>query len=235
MRQADVKRVFLVNRKAKHLFYRLSSRVKLAYAINELDQASAAIETAMGRQKRGFDLAVAVTSLLLLWPLLLVIAIAVKATSNGPVIHWSKRVGQGNRLFEMPKFRTMRNDTPQLATHLLSDPDRYLTPIGSFLRKSSMDELPQLWSVIKGDLTLVGPRPALFNQHDLQAMRTARGIHALVPGITGWAQINGRDEMPIPEKVSLDFEYLQRQTPAFDAEILIKTALKVVAREGVSH
>src|SRR5579863_4918530 len=209
--------------------------MKLPSPIKEPDQASVAIETAMSRQKRGFDLVVAATSLLLLWPLLLVIAIAVKVTSDGPVIHWSKRVGHRNRLFEMPKFRTMRIDAPQLATHLLSDPDRYLTQIGSFLRKSSMDELPQLWSVIKGDLSLVGPRPALFNQYDLLTMRTARGIHALVPGITGWAQINGRDEMPISTKVSLDYEYLKRQTLRFDLQILVKTAMKVALREGVSH
>ncbi len=186
-------------------------------------------------RKRIFDLVAGVALLLFFLPLLLLIALAVKCTSRGPVIHWSKRVGRNNRLFNMPKFRTMRIDTPQVATHLLTNSKTYLTPIGSFLRKSSMDELPQLFSVLRGDLSLVGPRPALFNQDDLIAMRTERGIHSLVPGITGWAQVNGRDEIPVSAKVRCDYEYLQRQSLAFDLKILFQTAITLTARSRVDH
>lgn len=185
--------------------------------------------------KRAFDVFCSVLFIVLFSPLFLVTALAVKMTSKGSILHWSDRVGQHNRIFRMPKFRSMRVDTPQLATHLLSDPSKYLTPIGGFLRKTSLDELPQLFSVLAGDLSLVGPRPALFNQKDLMALRTERGVDALVPGITGWAQINGRDELPIPVKVGLDCEYLQKYSFAFDLKILLMTARKVALREGVSH
>jgi len=171
---------------------------------------------------------------ILLFPLLFV-AFLVCVTSPGPVIYWSDRVGRRNRIFKMPKFRSMRIDTPAVATHLLQNPDQWLTPIGSFLRKSSLDELPQLWTILKGDMSFVGPRPALFNQHDLIALRTDAGIHELLPGLTGWAQINGRDELPIPEKVKLDAEYLKRRTLGFDMWILWLTLLKVLRRDGVSH
>jgi len=163
------------------------------------------------------------------------IALAVKLTSRGPVLYWSDRVGRGNCIFKMPKFRSMRTDAPEVATHLLRDPDAYLTPIGSFLRRSSLDELPQLISVWKGDLSLVGPRPALFNQYDLIALRTESGVHNLVPGITGWAQVNGRDELPIPEKVRLDCEYLRTRSLWLDMKILFLTISKVARHEGVSH
>ena len=168
-------------------------------------------------------------------PLLLLLAIVVKMTSRGPVIFWSQRVGKNNQLFWMPKFRTMLIDTPNVATHLLVGANQYLTPVGSFLRKSSLDELPQLWSVIRGDMSFVGPRPALFNQVDLIDMRTTVGVHCLTPGITGWAQINGRDELALSKKVDFDLEYLQRQNLAFDIQILWLTGLKVFRREGVSH
>lgn len=185
--------------------------------------------------KRAFDLALAVpAALVLLLPIALV-ALAVRFTSPGPALYWSDRVGRHNRLFRMPKFRSMRTDTPAVATHLLDDPARWLTPIGPFLRKSSLDELPQLWSILKGDMSFVGPRPALFNQDDLIALRTAAGVHELVPGLTGWAQINGRDELPIPQKVALDAEYLRRRSLGFDLRILWLTAVKVVRREGVQH
>ena len=160
---------------------------------------------------------------------------AVRLTSRGPVQYWSDRVGRHNRIFKMPKFRSMRIDTPAVATHLLANPNQYLTPIGSFLRKSSLDELPQLWSILKGDMSFVGPRPALFNQHDLIELRTKHGVDALVPGLTGWAQINGRDELPIPEKVKLDVEYLHRKSFMFDLKILWLTFIKVIRRDGVSH
>lgn len=162
-------------------------------------------------------------------------ALAVWLTSPGPALYWSDRVGRHNRIFKMPKFRSMRIDTPAVATHLLQNPDQWLTPIGSFLRKSSLDELPQLWSILKGDMSFVGPRPALFNQDDLIALRTEKGVHELVPGLTGWAQVNGRDELPIPQKVALDAEYLERRSLLFDMKILWLTALKVLARDGVSH
>jgi len=167
--------------------------------------------------------------------LMVVIAILVKLTSKGPVLYWSDRVGRKNKIFKMPKFRSMRVDTPSVATHLLSDPDMYLSPIGGFLRRTSLDELPQLWSIIKGDMSFVGPRPALFNQDDLIALRTEYEVDQLVPGLTGWAQINGRDELPIPEKVALDVEYMHRQSFWFDMKILWMTFLKVIKRDGVSH
>lgn len=185
--------------------------------------------------KRLFDLLLAVSAgLLLLLPLILV-ALCVKITSKGPILYWSDRVGRHNALFKMPKFRSMRIDTPAVATHLLPNPDSYLTPIGSFIRKSSLDELPQLWSILAGDMSFVGPRPALFNQQDLIELRTQAGVHTLVPGLTGWAQINGRDELPIPQKVALDAEYLQTQSFAFDVKIIVLTALKVLKRDNVAH
>lgn len=185
--------------------------------------------------KRFVDLLLALgATLVLLLPILLV-ALAVKLTSPGPVLYWSDRVGRHNRIFRMPKFRSMRTGTPAVATHLLDNPGAYLTPIGSFLRRSSLDELPQLWSILAGDMSFVGPRPALFNQDDLIALRTAQGVHELVPGLTGWAQINGRDELPIPEKVRLDAEYLQRRSLGFDLRILWLTFIKVLRRDGVSH
>ncbi|WP_075255625.1 sugar transferase [Herbaspirillum camelliae] len=185
--------------------------------------------------KRLFDFAVAlVASVLLAIPIVMVM-LAVRLTSPGPALYWSERVGRHNRIFKMPKFRSMRIDTPAVATHLLQDPEQWLTPIGSFLRKSSLDELPQLWSILCGDMSLVGPRPALFNQDDLITLRTSKGVHELVPGLTGWAQINGRDELPIPDKVQLDAEYLQRRSFLFDLKILWMTAVKVLARQGVSH
>ena len=185
--------------------------------------------------KRCLDLLLAATALLLLAAPLVLLAALVRLTSPGPVLYWSDRVGRNNIIFRMPKFRSMRLGTPALATHLLPEPDQYLTPIGSFLRKSSLDELPQLWSVLAGDMSLVGPRPALFNQDDLIALRTQHGVHALVPGLTGWAQINGRDELPIPEKVKLDVEYLQRRSVWFDLRILWLTLVRVFRTDGVSH
>jgi O-antigen biosynthesis protein WbqP len=182
-----------------------------------------------------FDFACSVVGLLLLAVPIFVVAIAVRTTSRGSVLYWSDRVGRQNRIFKMPKFRSMRTDAPAVATHLLENPDSWLTPVGSFLRRSSLDELPQLWSILKGDMSFVGPRPALFNQHDLITMRTEIGVHDLVPGLTGWAQVNGRDELPIFEKVQLDAEYLRRRSFLFDLRIMWMTALKVVARHGVSH
>lgn len=185
--------------------------------------------------KRVFDLLLAaLASMVLILPVMLV-ALAVRLTSKGPILYWSDRVGQNNHLFKMPKFRSMQVGTPAVATHLLSNPDIYLTPIGSFLRRSSLDELPQLWSIVKGDMSFVGPRPALFNQHDLIELRTRSGVHTLVPGLTGWAQINGRDELPIPQKVTLDIEYLRRQSFIFDIKIMVLTAKKVLARDNVTH
>jgi len=185
--------------------------------------------------KRLFDLAVALVAVVFLALVILIVALAVRLTSPGPVLYWSDRVGRNNRIFLMPKFRSMRIDTPALATDQLQNPEKWLTSIGSFLRKSSLDELPQLWSILKGDMSFVGPRPALFNQDDLIALRTERGVHELVPGLTGWAQVNGRDELPIPEKVKLDLEYLHRHSFGFDFWILWLTLLKVVRRDGVSH
>lgn len=185
--------------------------------------------------KRLFDLAAALVAAVFLALPILIVVLAVRLTSPGPVLYWSDRVGRYNRIFKMPKFRSMRIDTPAVATHLLENPSQWLTPIGSFLRKSSLDELPQLWSILKGDMSIVGPRPALFNQDDLIALRTEKGVHELVPGLTGWAQVNGRDELPIPQKVELDAEYLRRRSFLFDLKILWMTALKVVSRDGVSH
>ena len=185
--------------------------------------------------KRLFDFLVVVSVGLLFLVPFCVIALLVRLTSPGPVLYWSDRVGRYNKIFKMPKFRSMRVGTPAVATHLLESPDTFLTPIGSFLRRSSLDELPQLWSIVVGDMSLVGPRPALFNQADLIALRTAHGVHELVPGLTGWAQINGRDELPIRAKVALDVEYLRSRSFWFDCYILWKTAIKVIRRDGVSH
>lgn len=185
--------------------------------------------------KRLFDLILSFFLVLILSVPILLIAGLIRLTSKGPALYWSDRVGAFNTIFKMPKFRTMRIDTPAVATHLLTNPDAYLTPIGPFLRKTSLDELPQLWSVLKGDMSFVGPRPALFNQDDLIALRTAKGVHRLLPGITGWAQINGRDELPIPVKVSFDEYYLKNRSFFFDLKILWITFLKVIRRDGVSH
>ena len=185
--------------------------------------------------KRFFDLFVGGAAAIVLALPIAVVALLVRLTSPGPALYWSDRVGRNNAIFRMPKFRSMRVGTPAVATHLLADPKSYLTPIGSFLRKSSLDELPQLWSILVGDMSFVGPRPALFNQDDLIALRTACGVHDLVPGLTGWAQINGRDELPIPEKVKLNAEYLRRRSLGFDIYILWLTFVKVVRRDGVSH
>lgn len=185
--------------------------------------------------KRLFDLVLALcAAVILLLPVLLV-ALVVRLTSKGPALYWSDRVGRNNQIFRMPKFRSMQVGTPAVATHLLTNPNSYLTPIGSFLRKSSLDELPQLWNILKGDMSFVGPRPALFNQQDLIELRTQVGVHALMPGLTGWAQINGRDELPIPEKVALDVEYLHRRSMGFDIYIIFMTAMKVIRRDGVAH
>jgi len=185
--------------------------------------------------KRFTDLIFGMAALIILLSPLLLIALLVHFTSPGPILYWSDRVGRGNRIFKMPKFRSMRVDTPAMPTHLLQNPDQWVTLIGSFLRKSSLDELPQLWSILKGDMSFVGPRPALLNQDDLIILRTNAGVHELLPGLTGWAQINGRDELPIPEKVRLDAEYLQRRSLGFDLWILWLTLLKVLRRDGVSH
>ncbi|MDH4482624.1 MAG: sugar transferase [Rhodoferax sp.] len=185
--------------------------------------------------KRIFDLAILLCVTPALLGLILVIGLAVRLTSKGPALYWSDRVGRNNTLFKMPKFRTMQIGTPTLATHLLTNPAQYLTPIGGFLRKSSLDEIPQLWSISTGDMSFVGPRPALFNQHDLIVLRTGAGVHQLTPGLTGWAQINGRDELPIPDKVALDVEYMRRHSLAFDCQILFLTAAKVLRRDGISH
>lgn len=185
--------------------------------------------------KRLFDLLLALCAVVVLAVPVLLVALAVRLTSPGPALYWSDRVGKNNRIFKMPKFRSMRVGTPAVATHLLANPKAHLTPIGSFLRRSSLDELPQLWSILVGDMSFVGPRPALFNQQDLIELRTQKGVHTLVPGLTGWAQVNGRDELPIPQKVALDAEYLQRRNLAFDIRILWLTFVKVLRRDGVSH
>ena len=185
--------------------------------------------------KKLFDLLLAsVAGVILLMPLLLV-SLLVRFTSKGPVLYWSKRVGRNNQTFWMPKFRSMQMGTPAVATHLLCYPDVYLTPVGSFLRKSSLDELPQLWSIIKGDMSFVGPRPALFNQHDLIELRTQAGVHRLLPGLTGWAQINGRDELPIADKVALDRIYFENKSLFFDLKIIVLTGMKVLRRDNVTH
>jgi len=185
--------------------------------------------------KRVFDVVVAAGALIVFALPMLAVAVAVRATSKGPAIYWSDRVGRDNKLFRMPKFRSMRIETPAVATHLLSDTTAWLTPIGGFLRKSSLDELPQLWSILVGDMSIVGPRPALFNQDDLIALRTEHGVHRLRPGLTGWAQVNGRDELPIPQKVAFDADYLRRGSFAMDVAILWKTVVKVIRRDGIAH
>lgn len=185
--------------------------------------------------KRLFDLLLALIATVILALPLLIVALTVRLTSPGPVLYWSDRVGQRNRIFKMPKFRTMRIGTPAVATHLLQNPAQFLTPVGSFLRKSSLDELPQLWSILVNDMSFVGPRPALFNQDDLIALRTEHGVDRLLPGLTGWAQINGRDDLPIPQKVQLDVVYLKQQSLALDIKIIFLTFLKVIKRDGVTH
>jgi O-antigen biosynthesis protein WbqP len=185
--------------------------------------------------KRVFDILLGCSAALILCVPVLLVAMSVRLTSQGPALYWSDRVGRNNVIFKMPKFRSMRVGTPAVATHLLADARSHLTPIGSFLRKTSLDELPQLWSILVGDMSFVGPRPALFNQQDLIALRTEQGVHTLVPGLTGWAQVNGRDELPIPEKVKLDVVYLQRESLWFDVRILWLTFVKVLRRDGVSH
>lgn len=185
--------------------------------------------------KRLFDFILAVLAAACLLLPIAVLAVCVRITSKGPTLYWSDRVGQHNKIFKMPKFRSMRTDTPAVATHLLTNPASFLTPIGSFLRKSSLDELPQLWSILVGDMSFVGPRPALFNQDDLIQLRTEAGVHMLMPGLTGWAQVNGRDELSVPEKVTWDVQYLQRQSLWLDIQILWLTFLKVVRKDGVSH
>lgn len=185
--------------------------------------------------KRIFDLLLCAVLLIALLPLLLVVALLVRATSAGPALYWSDRVGKHNAIFRMPKFRTMRIETPAVATHLLSDPERFLTPVGPFLRRSSLDELPQLWSIIRGDMSFVGPRPALFNQDDLIKLRTQHGIDRLLPGLTGWAQINGRDELAIPEKVRLDIDYMNHQSFSLDLKIMLLTFFRVLRKDGIAH
>ncbi len=193
------------------------------------------VEAGDGGMKRVFDICLGCLAALIFFVPMLLVAIAVRLTSKGPALYWSDRIGRDNVTFKMPKFRSMRVGTPVMATHLLTDARSHLTPIGSFLRKSSLDELPQLWSILAGDMSFVGPRPALFNQQDLIALRTKQGVHTLVPGLTGWAQVNGRDELPIPEKVKLDVAYLQRQSLWFDIRILWLTFVKVLNRDGVLH
>jgi O-antigen biosynthesis protein WbqP len=185
--------------------------------------------------KRFLDLFVGLVASVVFIVPLLIVALLVKLTSKGPVLYWSNRVGRNNVIFSMPKLRTMRMDTPVVATHLLQNPDQFLTPIGGFLRKSSVDELPQLWCILRGDMSVVGPRPALFNQQNLIEMRTEKGVHVIRPGLTGWAQINGRDELPIPEKVELDLYYLRRQSLTFDMKVILLTFLKVMRRDGITH
>jgi len=185
--------------------------------------------------KRAFDILISLILLLLFALPMLVIALAIRLTSKGPAIHWSKRVGKNNIIFEMPKFRTMRVGAPDIATHLMKNSEYYLTALGKFLRKTSLDELPQLWSVLKGEMSMVGPRPALHNQDDLIALRTRKNVHELTPGITGWAQINGRDELSIPDKVALDEHYLHNQSFPLDMVILWRTVFKVAKKEGVCH
>ncbi len=184
---------------------------------------------------RLFDIALCAVASIILLPVAVAIAIAVRLSSKGPVLHWSKRVGRDNVIFLMPKFRTMSEDTPVVATHELEDAAKWLTPIGGLLRRSSLDEIPQLWCILKGEMALVGPRPALHNQEDLIALRTQNGIHILRPGLTGWAQVNGRDSLSIPDKVSFDFTYLQRRSLLFDMKIILLTVWKIIMRDGVAH
>ena len=185
--------------------------------------------------KRLFDISCSLLSGIFLAIPMLIVALLVRLTSPGPILYWSDRVGRNNAIFKMPKFRTMRIETPAVATHLLDDPDRWLTPVGQFLRKSSLDELPQLWSILAGDMSIVGPRPALFNQDDLVALRTKNGVHVLTPGLTGWAQIHGRDELPIPVKVEFDEYYLKHRSFLLDLKIILKTVVKVARSDGVKH
>jgi O-antigen biosynthesis protein WbqP len=185
--------------------------------------------------KRLFDFLLAIIALVILMVPLCLIALAVKLSSKGPVLYWSDRVGKNNRIFRMPKFRSMRTDTPAVATHLLTQPEQYLTPVGSFIRKTSLDEIPQLWSILAGDMSFVGPRPALYNQQDLIDLRTRHSVHTLVPGLTGWAQVNGRDELSIEDKVRFDTEYLSRRSLGMDIGILWRTFTQVAKREGVTH
>ncbi|MEN9375862.1 MAG: hypothetical protein RL710_1019 [Pseudomonadota bacterium] len=185
--------------------------------------------------KRVFDLILATVALMVLLLPIILVALLVRLTSEGPALYWSDRVGRDNQIFKMPKFRSMKIGTPAVATHLLTDPASYLTPIGSFLRKSSLDELPQLWNILKGEMSFVGPRPALFNQHDLIDLRTRSGVHRLLPGLTGWAQINGRDELPIPQKVAFDIEYLRSHSLGMDLKIIVLTAWKVLKSDSVAH
>lgn len=184
---------------------------------------------------RGFDIVSSSLLIILFCVPMSIIALLIKCTSKGPVFHWSRRIGVNNTVFRMPKFRTMRVDAPTVATHLLQDPQNYLTPFGCFLRKLSLDELPQLWSVLKGDMSFVGPRPALHNQHDLIGLRTTKGIHRLMPGITGWAQVNGRDKLAIAKKVEYDEYYMRHRSFLFDLKIILLTFVKVIRAEGVSH
>ncbi len=185
--------------------------------------------------KRTFDIVFSIVSLLIVSFLIVLIAAAVRLTSKGPVIYWSDRVGENNKIFRMPKFRTMRVDTPAVATHLMATPEVYITPVGNLLRKTSLDELPQIWSILRGEMSVVGPRPALYNQNDLIERRTKAGIDKLVPGLTGWAQVNGRDELAIPEKVNLDLEYMKRRSILFDLKIILMTFSKALHLRGVSH
>ncbi len=208
---------------------------QLADSVHESTPSSTTVTLKGFRSKRAFDLVLAGIGGLVLLPVTGIIAAVVKLTSKGPAVYWSNRIGQNNEIFAMPKFRTMKIGTPSVATHLLDDPSKHLTSIGGFLRTTSLDELPQLWSVIAGHMSLVGPRPALFNQGDLVALRTQAGVHSLRPGITGWAQINGRDELSIPDKVLLDAQYLERRSLMFDVKILWSTVVRVLRRDAVSH
>ena len=185
--------------------------------------------------KRILDLSLVFISVIILFIPVLLIVLAVRLTSKGTVLYWSDRVGRNNNIFRMPKFRSMRSDTPDVASHLLQEPDAWLTPIGKFLRKSSLDELPQIWSVLKGEMSFVGPRPALYNQSDLIALRKEAGIDKLLPGITGWAQINGRDELNIEEKVIFDKEYLNKESILFDLKIIMLTVIRIIKSDGIKH
>lgn len=185
--------------------------------------------------KRCFDILFAIVMLLIFVLPLVLIGVTIRLTSPGPAIYWSSRIGRDNKIFNMPKFRTMRVDTPAIATHLMPDPELYVTRVGKFLRKTSLDELPQLWSILLGDMSVVGPRPALFNQDDLIALRSEAGVEKLLPGLTGWAQVNGRDDLPIPEKVTLDIEYLKRRSFSFDLKIIFLTFIRVLRSHGVAH
>lgn len=211
------------------------SSLAITHNVSQLQTRILASQAYYMRSKRIFDIIFSVVAISLFSLPMALVAIAVRISSPGPSLYWSQRVGRGNKIFLMPKFRTMRTHAPVVATHLLGDPASYLTPIGGFLRKTSLDELPQLWSILRGEMSLVGPRPALFNQHDLIARRTEANVHLLTPGLTGWAQVNGRDELEIPLKVAFDAEYQQKQSFMFDIRILWLTAIKVISAKGVSH